>query len=244
MIGRGHRVILLTAAVTPDPRLTGVLVDPRTRSAQYKRAIMAWQEAAAKVSAELVVVETSGASPDDILDTLDGTTWISFSPSDRGVLRGKGAAEAEALDHAIGMLGARIVGTSTLHKATGRLILENPGAVLGDVCRTEFRVRRSLDRSYCDTRLISCSLDGWATYLTGMATEVDDQGGRYLEHVLAQRLIMAEYGGGASVSRFRVRPSIRGVSGQTGQSYGGQWRARAVAPLERMLAHVASRKEL
>lgn len=223
----GTNLILLTAAVTPEASFASSLADPEERLRQYEAAIVCWTKIAYDTGCSLGVVETtaSGHLLGDVARVLD------FTPSEAARERGKGAVEAEALDAALRAFD--MDGDSTLHKVTGRLMLRNAAALVRPLPTGVATVRRTLDRSYCDTRFFSASYDVWQKYLTGMAEEVNDSGGRYLEHVMAHRLIEAEYQG-VMVERFAERPLILGASGTTGKAYGTP-RQRLVSPIKKKI---------
>ncbi|MFF1382219.1 hypothetical protein ACFVWT_01500 [Arthrobacter sp. NPDC058288] len=218
----GNNLILLTAAVTPDVAFGSSLSDPKERLRQYRSAIDEWSRVADASDCDLVTVETTGSG-----DSLrDQVRVVDFHAPEDTKQHGKGAVESAALDAAI--LACGLPDSSTVHKVTGRLTLRNAERLVAPLDNGA-RVRRTLDRTYCDTRFFSTNVKFWQTHLSGMANEVADDSGRYLEHVMAHRLMKAEYGGTA-VQRFPERPMLLGVSGTTGKSYGTLWQ-RALSPV-------------
>jgi hypothetical protein len=226
-------LIVLTAAVEANPIYGSALSDPATRLKQYVASVSGWARIAEKCSFDLLVVETSGN--EEALAKYFPT--CGFRVEDEIAKRGKGAAEAVALDDAL--VNYQLSKESTVVKVTGRLQVRNATRLIipsaGDV-----RVRRTLDRRYCDTRFFISSYAVWESTLTGMHHEVDDSNGRYLEHVMAKRLIDAEYTG-VEVARFAERPQIIGSSGTTNQKY-GSWDQRFRGALMRGFEEVAMKK--
>jgi hypothetical protein len=205
-------LILLTAAITPDAAFASSLSDPAERLGQYKSALDVWSRVADEMACDLAVVETTGSG--DKLRT--SVRVLDFTPADDMRQHGKGAIETAAIDAAI--LACGLSDLSTVHKVTGRLTVRNASNLLAPLSDGA-RVRRTLDRTYCDTRFFSVNVGFWRRHLSAMANEVDDNGDRYLEHVMAHRLAIAEYCG-SEIARFPERPMILGVSGTTGKPYG------------------------
>jgi hypothetical protein len=72
-----------------------------------------------------------------------------------------------------------------------------------------------------------------------MGADVDDRAGRYLEHVLADRLRRAWAGDDAAVQRLGRRPVYVGRSGSTGIDYRSareRLKGAVLQPLESLLA--------
>lgn len=227
--------VLLTAAVTPDPRFRVALSDTEQRLRQYAESIGEWLSFAQTMGAVVVVVETSQSTdtlrahirrPGDRLEILD------YVPSATMVEKGKGSVEAGAIDHAVGVLAGK--GVTAVTKVTGRLRVTNARDVLAPLDPNSVMVRRTLDRRYVDSRLIHASTDVWTGVLHDMALELNDASGTYLEHVAALRLIRAEHERGTSVMRFPRRPRFRGQSGTSGGQYGGVSNAVRSAFMERL----------
>ena len=101
------------------------------------------------------------------------------------------------------------------------------------------RIRRTLDWTWVDSRLVGASVDLWRGALAGMGAEVDDRAGHYLEHVLADRLRRAWATDGAAVQRLGRRPVYVGRSGSTGIDYRSpreRLKGALLQPLETFLA--------
>lgn len=240
-------LILLTAAVTPDPAFLAnnasfrmTLADPQVRAGQYRAAVDHWHRVAQTVGGRVAVVETSGADRDEVTRRTD-VGFVSYDAPAGLAAGGKGAIEAAAIDHALASLDA--APDTVLVKVTGRLLVENAARVIGPVDDATVQVRRSVDRAFADTRFVVTTVGTWREHLTGMGEEVDDDHGRWLERVAAQRLILGEYAGSLTVQRFPDPPRFTGASGTTGARYDG-WRARVVPPVVQRKAEGAVRRLL
>jgi hypothetical protein len=217
---RGADWVLLTAAVSPATAIRVAVSDVRERQAQYRLAFSWWSAFCAKNSYRLLVVETSGADAETVLPTNADVSWLSYDAVSGLAERGKGAIESAALDHALAHLATQDQSSRTVHKVTGRLRISNADKVLRSHSVGEISIRRTIDRRYVDTRLLSFTIYDWQNNFREMYSEVEDPKGRYLEHVFARRLAEAEYARRLRVSAFRSRPMVEGVSGSTGARYG------------------------
>jgi hypothetical protein len=233
-------IILLTAAVDPDPRFGSVVSASSERLGQYRRAVHFWSGVAEDSGYELAIVETTGSNL-----LRDQAPLISFTATDALVTRGKGAVEAAALDYALSVIEP--ASESAVVKVTGRLIVKNAIRLVRPLPENAIRARRTLDRGYCDSRFFVASAGFWADHLHGMAEEVRDGDGRYLEHVLAHRMSNAEFANGARVERFPERPSFLGTSGTSGTRYGSvldRVKSPSIGIAERMLFRQLARKQV
>ena len=101
------------------------------------------------------------------------------------------------------------------------------------------RIRRSLDRGTCDTRIFTTTPAVWQQYFSGIYAETNDLEGRYFEHVVGHRSILAEYASPEfEVLQFPTPPKIVGISGSDGKAYGGfnkDGLSNALAHVERYL---------
>lgn len=231
--------LILTAAVVPEVRYAVAVDDPKMRLSQYVHAIKYWSKVAADLHYKLCVVETSNFDLlADIQEIDESILFLQFEASAEAKSRGKGAIEADALDAAIRSLSVWLGPRSTVYKVTGRLTLKDSTGVIAGLESHSFRVRRTMDRKFCDSRIFAASFSSWGSWLTGMGADVDDSSHRFLEHVIAKRVIDAEYAG-SSVDRFIQRPVLVGQSGTSGEKYGGilqTFSQRALAPIENLAA--------
>lgn len=244
--------VLLTAAVTPAPQFNAALSDPSVRLSQYQEAVASWASRSGQLGWQIVIVETTGC-PAPLLtakvDTSmkDRITVIPFLAGDEFISLGKGSVEAAAIDHALNSGAADIAEDSTFFKATGRLVVKNASDLLTRLPNNTAVVRRSLDGKYCDTRFFGTTVKFWNEHLSGMGTDVDDNEGRYIEHVLAHRLRETEYRERSLIQRFATRPDIDGQSGTTGAKYGRLGTLTVgslLKPIETVLASRFSSKQV
>jgi hypothetical protein len=241
----------LTAAVSPNVSGRVALADPAIRLRQYQIAISEWSRSTLQLGFRLAVVETTGASPKDLLQDVGEKrarriSVVSFEPSAVQAERGKGAVELAAIRAAVE--DAELVAPNdTLYKCTGRLIVRNAGRILTPLRTGAVKVRMTLDRSWADTRLVGATAQTWSEHIFPDIDLVDDARGRYLERVLAARLASASTLGSVSIEQFSGRPLLSGVSGSTGKSYLARtsWlKDRALRPFETLLSGIASKKQV
>lgn len=239
--------ILLTAAVLPRPEFAVAVADPARRLAQYIDAVDRWAKVAGSLEYKLVVMETSGFGSDlkTALKESHQVQVLDHSPSELSIGGGKGAIEAEAIESAIDTIAQVCSPLCSVFKVTGRLAVVKPESLLVPLATDTFRVRRTLDRSFCDTRMLGFTIGGWKRWLTGMQSEVQDSRERYLEHVVAQRLVLAEFEG-ATVGRYTQKPRFIGQSGTSGSIYRGSANlvpGHLVAAFEGRLGGIAHSKQ-
>lgn len=235
-------VVVMTMAVTPSIGLAVSVADPTQRLNQYRSALEKWIRVAERRDLYLAVVETTGFAEDRLLgQKSDHIIYHNHEPSTVDVSRGKGAIEAAALDSVMAVLPSPITWGI---KVTGRLFVTN-SEVFFNPGASAVRVRRTLDRAYADSRAFTFDRSAWQSHLNGMNLEVDEARGRYLEHVLAMRLIAGEYAQTLRVDPFVRRPVIVGQSGTTGRKYGSrtqQWAWAAMDRVEPSLLNLARKQ--
>jgi hypothetical protein len=239
------RVILLTAAITPIQSFKGSLRDPDVRLNQYNAALHFWASVSDRVDARVVVVETTGADLGNFVDSLPSGQHrrimvFPYTPSITAVQNGIGAIEAEALDAAMLSLAAGRTANALVAKVTGRLRVHNAIELLAPHDNSTVLARRSLDRRYVDSRFFQVPVTLWNSYMTGLASEISDQEGRYFEHAIAYRLILGEYEQALRVVPFARRPIVQGVSGTTGKRYGRRFSRAVNMPLSWTERRIAS----
>lgn len=245
-------IVLLTATVTPNGNFGIVAASPDRRREQYRRAVAHWASSLRGSPFTLAIVETSGEPADSLtrLVAVGSSATVevhAFAPTASLVARGKGAIEAAAIQHVLEPRDEPVDGSATLYKATGRLRLLNAGACLELLAPATVRVRMALDRTYADTRLLGARASVWRTCLEGMAEEVDDDAGVFLEHVVASRIASRAALSTIAVSRFPVRPVLAGESGTSGARYSPLRQfasGRLLHPLESALVRLAGRKQV
>ena len=216
-------VVLSPAALRPSPRVPFTALDPDQRLELYRSAFSDWLDIVILSGKKLCIVETTGESARTLLGDREGEAdFLSHEPDTSLEPLGKGALESSALDAGMSFIAEQYGEQTTVHKVTGKLLVPNWRSVLKPIAVEEIRIRRSMDRGTCDTRVFTTSPATWLTYFGDAFTETNDVEGRYLEHVVGQRSIAAEYNSQTfRVSRFSAPPKIRGISGSDGKAYGG-----------------------
>ncbi len=229
--------VVLTAAVTPTVTHGVTVADPDERAREYAASLTRWAGTARRLGLRLVVVETTGAPREALWPAGVEGRHLSFVADPADSARGKGAVEAAAIDHALAH--APELRDGTAYKCTGRLWVANAVDLLAPLPPGTARIRRTLDWTWVDSRLVGASVDLWRDALAGMGREVDDREGRYVEHVMADRLRRTWATGGAAVERLGRRPVYVGRSGSTGIDYRSpreRLKGVLMQPLESMLA--------
>lgn len=220
-----NQVVLLTAAVSPSSDVPFTSLDAGARLPLYRDSFKWWTNKASVNGWFLYVVETTGATSEDLFEEADipkNVIFRPFSPPPEFNARGKGALESACLDFAYKDISKTFGDDVTVHKVTGRLKVLNSPTIFTKIEPNKIKVRRALDRRYCDSRVFSLTARTWAEHFTKIFEEVNDlNNNKYFEHVLSQRIILGEYAGNMQVLQFPKIPKIRGLSGTTGNPYGG-----------------------
>ena len=214
-------VLMLTAAVNPSPVVPFTALDRDQRLSLYLEAFSNWRRIAASAGLQLLVVETTGASREE-LRLAKSDLLLAHSPDTSLEPRGKGALESSALDAGMDFVRDEVGPAVTVHKVTGKLAIPNWRALFERQQSNTLRIRRSMDRRVCDSRVFSTTPDTWLTHFAGLSSLTDDPNGVYLEHVLGFQSVLAEFNSlEFRLERFRRPPRIHGVSGSDGSRYGG-----------------------
>ncbi len=248
------RWLVLTATVCPHADSGVAVADPERRRRQYAAALAQWARRFTAPSTRIVVAENSVGDPDRLQQLLDPNRHHPqveyLCCGHRAATGAKGAAEAALLDDTIERLTRRAGGPAAqdlMVKITGRLWVSNAAKVLPPVHHgRQVFVRRTLDGSYVDTRLLAATVSVWRHELAGMADQVEEPTGVFLEHIVAARLARGAATGALSVAGFNRRPRFRGVSGTSGSRYGGlveRARVAVGAPVEALLRHLPPDKQ-
>lgn len=217
-------LLVLTAAVSPHADVPFTALLPEQRLELYRVGFRFWFEQANLMDLKLVVVETTGQPASNFFtdEELDSVHFLNFSPNKKFNKRGKGALEAECLDYAVQVLSDLYAAKTTFHKVTGKLIIPNAKSIIRPQRDNQLTIRRSLDRSVCDTRVFSTTLGTWKSHFSGMSALTNDlDSSKYIEHVIAYKSVIAEFSNGLTVSPFPQIPRIKGISGSNGAAYGG-----------------------
>jgi hypothetical protein len=217
LLERYPLLVILTAAVTPNPDFAVALDDPAKRSGQYLSATAKWSEVCSSAGMKLVVIETTGARPQQVIPRGSPAEFVTYSPREVDIKRGKGAVEARAMDDYFDQ--AELRSEMTFYKCTGRLWVRNARRLLQPLRMDEIAVRRRIDGLWADTRFFGTTCGVWRRHFTGMAEQVCDQDGFYLEHVIARRLLLGLAHDDLVIRRHAARPEWEGVSGTSGSTY-------------------------
>lgn len=242
--------ILLTATVTPHVEGPVALADPAVRLAQYRSAVAQWSEAATALGFSLHIVETSGTPADAMLRDVrpahrGGIGYGVVTPGESVSARGKGASEFHVIEQYATHNGLLINDDDCLYKATGRLILANPGLCVGTLSGREVRVRMTLDRSFADTRLVGAGSIGWRYIFSDIQNSINDRAGVYAEHAVAASIAGRAPRREVVLTRFPRRPRFIGQSGSNGTKYGQTFApAAASAALEKLLVDFGRSKQV
>ncbi|NEK84255.1 hypothetical protein GCU60_00495 [Blastococcus saxobsidens] len=134
---------------------------------------------------------------------------------------GKGVGEALMLDRLDSYVTECGHAYELVVKVTGRLIVRNAGLLLPHtVSSQDAFVRLRRDLTQVDSRLFAVTPAILHEHLTGLAGQVDERNGRYLEHAVAER-VLTGVGTGLNRRTFSVAPVFTGASGSTGAAYAG-----------------------
>lgn len=216
-------VVLLTAAVSPSPVVPFTALDQSQRLGLYLDAFKEWRAICAESGMRLCVVETTGASADLLeLTANERELFVAHRPDPALEPLGKGALESSAMDAGMAFVSDAIGPNATVHKVTGKLRVPNWRKVLLPQAANTLRIRRSMDRSTCDTRVFSSTPLTWSTHFARIFEQTNDVNGIYFEHAVGYRSVVAEFSDREfRVERFAKPPHIVGVSGSDGVAYGG-----------------------
>lgn len=216
-------VVLLTAAVSPSPRVPFTALDQNKRLELYLAAFAEWKSITTKNGMRLCIVETTGASQELLgITQKDDVLFLEHTPDPALEPLGKGALESSALDAGMTFVANQFGGETTVHKVTGKLSVPNWRKVFETQQPSTLRIRRSLNRSTCDTRVFSSTPSTWLTHFSKIHEQTNDTQGIYFEHAVGYRSVVAEFTDASfSVERFATPPRIVGISGSDGIAYGG-----------------------
>lgn len=216
-------IVLSPAAVRPSARVPFTALDSEQRLELYRSAFSEWAELVQQSGGKLCVIETTGQPRDSVLGSdAHDVEYVHHTPDAALEPLGKGALESSALDAGMSYLADKYGPDITVHKVTGKLRVPNWSKVLLPLGSRGLRIRRSLDRGTCDTRVFTTTPAVWQQYFTGIHSETNDPEGRYFEHVVGHRSILAEYASSEfEVLQFPTPPRIVGISGSDGKAYGG-----------------------
>lgn len=216
-------LILLTATVNPMVPVSRA--DPETRLIDYMNALSLWWEEFKSEPVDILFVENSGYNLKLLHNWIDsvnagGRIRIFQFAAKKDLVSnlGKGAGEAEMFDECFNK--NYILNYEYVLKSTGRLFISNAKKLLINTLQTNSDWSISFRRSFdlVDTRFFIIRSALFGTYLLGLANEVNDSKGIYIEHVVFRRVCRA-IAEGRKWGKFSCLPKYEGVSGSDGIRY-------------------------
>ena len=216
-------LLLLTATVNPMVSVTRA--DPEIRLTDYLNALTLWWDEFKLEPVDILFVENSGYSLQQMHDWVDSVNangrikvFQFIAKKDLVLNLGKGAGEAEMFDECFSK--NYILDYEYVIKSTGRLFITNAKNLLLNTLQTNSDWSISFRRSFdlVDTRFFIIRAKLFEKYLMGLASEVNDSNGIYLEHAVFKRVCRA-IADGFGWGRFSCLPRYEGVSGSDGVKY-------------------------
>ena len=224
--------VLLTATIAPAGAMPNQgAFDPRARMAQYAAALRHYLTTSGP-DWTVLFCENSGQDLAPLREVAAACcrpgrdarfhAYRSPVPPERG----KGRSELELIDTAMRVFDDAIGASSLVWKVTGRLRVENLGALVAsapagtdlyaDVRDVPLIGDRLGGNHWIDTRVIAFSKAGHARFLADRWTQSWKTIEKYLYAVVTPNLAPES----GIVPRFRVQPIVTGICGGSGSSYG------------------------
>jgi hypothetical protein len=209
-------VLILTSTVRPHPGVTVRVSDERVRLGQYRHALHWWKS---NSPWPIVFVDNSG-SPllEELNPEMDARcALMTVEPPARSVAaRGKGVCEALMLRSALERLDPKF---NVIVKVTGRLTVANIDKCFSSFDDSFVTCKMTPDLTFSDSRIFAGDRQSVEYLVDCVIEKSNDEDVRYFEHDLAAGALhlVSE---GIPFRSFRRLPSIRGISGTSGQSYG------------------------
>jgi hypothetical protein len=212
--------LLLTATVHPRSTVFVQRSDPMARLTDYRIALNRWL--AEPAVGKIIFCENSGAALDQFYTDVESENahnqevrFVSYTAPEADGARGKGYGELGILSH---VLSSQIFGVSDrILKVTGRYAIDNFEKILADIRR--FRNADIITSAWHLHKLIpsECFYAAVAfleRYMLGKRELIDDVGGFFFEHALAQAVTEAVQNGAVHFE-FTDQPRLAGMSGTT-----------------------------
>jgi hypothetical protein len=216
-------LILLTATVAPMVPVSRA--EPDVRLADYLNALQLWWTALKNETVDILFVENSAydLKPlSDWIDSVDASKRIKifqFRANENLVKSfGKGAGEAEMFDQSLS--NNFISGYDYILKSTGRLFIKNAESLIKNIIEKDGDWSISFRRSFdlVDTRFFIIRASLFGVYMQGLANDVNDPKGVYLEHAVFRR-VCRSIADGRKWVMFNNLPRYEGFSGSDGAKY-------------------------
>lgn len=215
-----HCTLLLTAAIKPPSNMQMTLANDNIREREYLDSVRFHSKALAACGLQrrMILVEGSESPAESLKDACieSGFEFIKYRYSTPDRERGKGHREATMIQYAIDTLGAR---DTLFLKITGRLRVLNLCAIInaielqGAACFATAHAKTY----YADTRVIAFTGAFWS-HVVSLSNYIDDDNGRYLEHVVAAAIRVASLDG-MRADYLYPPAQLLGTSGTHGTEY-------------------------
>jgi hypothetical protein len=203
--------------VRPHPGVTVRVDDEQVRLSQYRHALRWWNS---NSPWPIVFVDNSG-SP--LLEELNSEMnarcalmAVEPPPAHLVAARGKGLGEALMLRNAIARLDPKF---NVIVKVTGRLTVTNINKCFSSFDGGFVTCKLKPDLTFSDSRVFAGDRQSVEYLVDHIIEKSNDEDVRYFEHELAAGALHL-ISQGIQFRSFRRLPSIRGISGTSGQSYG------------------------
>jgi hypothetical protein len=214
------------------------VASPNLRLMQYQRAVAHYSSQLPRSDYKIAMVENSGAGADLFADVAANFGHrLIFIKSSQGNSPDKGVGEALMLDAAVFALCATLGSEIDIVKVTGRLRVSNLPRVLRNSAEPFFAAQVRRDLTMVDSRLLQFQPTVWAQKFSGLAADVNESKGRWLEHALVPRLATMQFEGVGRWLPFASVPFFCGTAGSGGARY-DTLRSRLVHPMKVIDLHL------
>ena len=206
--------ILLTGCINPDGMPFTWLTDTNERLRQYVDAINYYLET---TKSKIVFCENSNTDIFPLFENNNNNDRLEIHTfqGNKEKLKGKGYGEAEIIEYAFqhsSLLKENII----VIKITGRLIVNNICQIIKSLkYKNDFvTCLFHSDLSFADSRIF-CATPAFYTEFLRNKTKINDNEGRYFEHILSYTVIESSI----QFIPFKEEPQITGISGSSGDCY-------------------------
>ena len=216
--------LILTSTLRPHAGVAVKVNSERLRAVQYLETLRWWKR---NSPWPILFADNSGSSLLNELRFEGGEDCVVIAveppPEDLAATRGKGLAEAFMLREAMTRLDPKF---TAIVKVTGRLTVRNIGRCLASMDGRFVTCKISPDLTFSDSRVFAGDRESLRYLVNRVIDGADDESGRYFEHELAAGALSL-ISGGVPFRAFHRLPSVRGVSGTSGNAYGGAFHEAA-----------------
>jgi hypothetical protein len=221
MKNRKKGLLLLTATI--NPMVEVARANPNVRLNDYLDALKLWWKELESLPVNILFCENSGYDIQIIKDWIisigaeNRVKTFQFDGDKTLVARlGKGAGEAEIYDECF--KNGLLAGHDYILKCTGRLFVKNAKLLIEQAIleNSDFAISFRSPLDLVDTRFFILKYNLYGSYMLGLAKEVNDRQGRYIEHAVLKRLCRA-ISEGYIWGQFTNLPRFVGVGGSDGK---------------------------